>query len=46
MLHDALLLSIILYGSEIVVWKDKKRSKIRAVKMDNIRDLLSIKRMD
>ena len=33
-------------GSETMIWREKERSRIRAVQMDNLRDLLSIKRID
>ena len=34
-------------GSEIeTIWKEKKRSRIKAVQMDNLRDLLGVKRME
>ena len=36
----------IICGSETVIWKEKERSKIRALPMDNLRGLLSIRRMD
>ena len=29
-----------------MIWREKKRSKIRAVQMDNLRGLLNIRRMD
>ena len=35
-----------MYGSETVLWKEKERSRIRAVQMDNLRILLSSRRMD
>ena len=35
-----MILIIIIYGSE------KERSRIRAVKLDNLRELLGIRRMD
>ena len=36
-----------LYGSETIIWREKKkRSRIRAVQMDNLRGLLGIRRMD
>ena len=41
-----LLLIILLYGSETMVWRDKERSRIRAVQMGNLRGLLGIRRMD
>ena len=33
-------------GSETMLWREKERSRIRAVQMDNLRGLLSIRRMD
>ena len=41
-----LLVIILLYGSETMVWRDKERSRIRAVQMGNLRGLLGIRRMD
>ena len=36
-----------MYGTETLIWKEKERSRIRAVEKDNIRDLLSsIMKMD
>ena len=35
-----------MYGSETVIQKEKERYRIRAVDMDNLRGLLSIRRMD
>ena len=29
-----------------LLWKENERSRIRAVQMDNLRDLLGIRRMD
>ena len=34
-----------MYGSEIMIWKEKKRSRISAVQMDNLRSLLGIRRI-
>ena len=34
------------YGSETMIWREKDRSKIRAVQMDNLRGLLGIRRTD
>ena len=39
-LHETLLVPVLTYGSEKVLWKERERSKIRAVQMDNIRGLL------
>ena len=35
-----------MYGSKTVIWKEKERSRIEAVQMDNLRGLLGIRRMD
>ena len=35
-----------MYGSKTMLWKKKERSRIRAVKMDNIRGFLGIRRMN
>ena len=36
---------VLLYGSE-TIWQEEQMSRIRAVQMDNLRDLLGIRRMD
>ena len=45
-LHETLLVPVLTYGSETVLWKEEERSRIRAVQMDNLRGLLGIRRMD
>ena len=35
-----------LYGSETMIWREKGRSRIWAVQMDDLRGLLGIRRMD
>ena len=37
---------VLLYGSETVLWREKERSRIRAVQMENLRSLLGVRRMD
>ena len=37
---------VLTYGSETMIWREKERSRIRAVQMDNLRGLLGIRRMD
>ena len=37
---------VLTYGSETMIWREKERSRIRAVQMDNLRSLLGIRRMD
>ena len=45
-LHETLLVPVLTYGSETVLWKEKERSRTRAVQIDNLRGLLGIRRMD
>ena len=45
-LHETLLVPVVKYGSETMLWKEKERSRIRAVQMDNLKGLLDIRRMD
>ena len=40
------LLITVMYGSMIVIWKDKKKSRIRDIQMNNLRGFLCIKRID
>ena len=37
---------VLMYYTETMIQKEKERSKIRAVQMDNFRGLLGIRRMD
>ena len=37
---------VLTYGGETMVWREKERSRIRAVQMNNLRGLLGIRRMD
>ena len=39
-------MSVLVYGSETMLWREKERSRVRAVQMDNLRGLLGIRRMD
>ena len=47
-LHETLLVPvlILMYGSETMLWKEKERSKVKAVQMDNLKGLLGFRRMD
>ena len=45
-LHESTIVPVLMYGSETMMWKEKERSRIRAIQMDNLRGLLGIKRMD
>ena len=42
-LHKSLLVPVLIYGSEAMIWKEKERSRIRTVQMDNLRDFLVTK---
>ena len=44
--HESLMVTVVTYGSETMIWREKERSRIRGVQMDNLRGLLGIKRMD
>ena len=44
--HESLLVPFLTYCSETVIWREKERSRIRAVQLDNFRGLLGIRRMD
>ena len=44
--HESLLVPVLMYGSKTMIWREKERSRIRAVQMDNLRGLLGIRRMD
>ena len=44
--YEILLVSVLMYGSKTMLWRKKERSRVKAVQMDNLRGLLSIRRMD
>ena len=45
-LHDSLLMPVLTNGSEIMIWREKERFRIKTVQMDNLRGLLGIRGMD
>ena len=45
-LHEGLLGPVLLYGSYTLIYREKERSRIRAVQMDNFRGLLGVMRMN
>ena len=45
-LHETLFVPVLMYCSETMLWKEKERSRVRAIQMDNLRRLLGIRRMD
>ena len=42
----SLLVPVLTYGSETMIWREKERSRIRAVQMNSLRGLLDIRKMD
>ena len=36
-LHETLLVPVLMYGSETMLWKEEERFRVRAVQMDNLR---------
>ena len=45
LLHETLLIPILMYGSETILWNEKESSRIIAVQRNNLRGLLGIRRM-
>ena len=45
-LRESMLVPVLIYGTETMIWKEKERSRIRAVQMGNLRGLLGIRKMD
>ena len=45
-LHGSFPVPVPMYGGESMILKKKKRSRVRAVQMDNLRGLLDIRRMN
>ena len=45
-LHTSLVAPVRTYGSETMIWREKERSRIWALQMENLRGLLGIRRMN
>ena len=45
-LHETLLIPVFMYGSVTMLWKEKEKSRTKAVQMDDLRRSLGISRMD
>ena len=39
-LYETLIVTVFMYGSETIIWREKERSRVRAVQMDNLIGLL------
>ena len=46
MLHEVLLVPVLFYCCETMIYREKERSTIRDLQMDNLRCFLCITRMD
>lgn len=42
-LHECMLVPTLVSGSETLVWKKKENSRIRAVKIDNLKSMLGVR---
>ena len=40
LLHETMLVPVLMCGSETMLWREKERSRVRVVQMDNLRGLL------
>ena len=45
-LHETLLVPVLIYGGDTILWKEKERSRITGVQMDKFTGLLGIRRID
>ena len=45
-LHNSLLVPVLAYDTETLIWKEKERSRIRDVQTDNLRGMVGIRSMD
>src|SRR5678815_3332921 len=45
-LHEGMLLPVLMYNSETIVWNKWYRSKVQCVQMDNLRAVLGVRRID
>ena len=45
-LYETLLMPVLVYGSETIVWKEEERSRIRVVQIYDLRGLLDIRKLD
>ena len=45
-LHESLLVFVLTDGSEKLIWREKQSSRIRAIQIESLRDLLGIRRID
>ena len=44
-LHQSLLVPVLKYGSDTMIWRENERSRIKVVQMDNLKGLGGIRRI-
>ena len=44
--HESLMVTVVTYGSETMIWREKERSRIKGVQINNRRGLFGIMKMD
>ena len=44
-LYESLQIPFLTYGNETMIWREKERSRIRAVQVDKLKGLLAIRKM-
>ena len=44
--YESLLVLVLMYGSETMIWEAKERSRIKVVQMDNLRGLVGTRRVN
>jgi hypothetical protein len=45
-LHECMLVPVLMFGSEVMVWSQKNISRVQAVQMDNLRGVLGVRKVD
>src|SRR5678816_3773424 len=45
-LHEGMLLPVLMYSGETMVWNKRYRSKVQCVEMDNLMGVLGVRRID
>ena len=44
--YKSLLVPVLSFGSETMIWREKEKSRIRGLQIYNLRGLLDIRKMD
>ena len=46
MLYERFFVPVLLYGSATMMWREKERSRVKYVQMNNLRGLLGVSRIN